>query len=187
MGFIQTIDNDILAFLQGLHTPIWDSIFSFITTLGNSGAIWLVLGAVLLIFPKTRKCGLLMLITIAAGFLIGELLLKNIIMRERPFIAFPLDINSALLIPPPSGFSFPSGHTTSSFGGAVTIFLYNKKWGILALILAALIGFSRLYLYVHFPSDVLAGIILGTALAIVAFLLLDKRLKVAKNCEVNHS
>lgn len=167
MQFIQSFDNSILAFFQNLHTPFLDGFFSFITTLGNSGAIWLVLGALLLISPKTRKCGILLIISVAAGFLLGECLLKNIIMRERPFIAFPLD--TALLIPQPSGFSFPSGHTTSSFCAAVIIFLFSKKWGVPALVLAALIALSRLYLYVHFPTDILAGIILGIAIAYLVF------------------
>ena len=103
-----------------------------------------------------------MLISIAAGFLLGNVMLKNIAARQRPCW---LDPSVELLVPVPKDFSFPSGHSLVSFEGAVCIFLFNRKWGIPALMLAVLIAFSRLYLFVHFPTDVLAGIIMGTVIA----------------------
>lgn len=99
--------------------------------------------------------------TIAVALIIfsvlGLLILKPIIARPRPFIAQGVDI----LIKEPMGFSFPSGHTGSSFAAASVIYFYNKKRGLLALILATLIAFSRMYLFVHYPSDIVGGLILG--------------------------
>ena len=103
-----------------------------------------------------------MLISIAAGFLLGNVMLKNIAARQRPCW---LDPSVELLVPVPKDFSFPSGHSLVSFEGAVCIFLFNRKWGIPALMLAVLTAFSRLYLFVHFPTDVLAGIVMGTVIA----------------------
>ena len=87
---------------------------------------------------------------------------KNIAARQRPCW---LDPSVELLVPVPKDFSFPSGHSLVSFEGAVCIFLFNRKWGIPALMLAVLTAFSRLYLFVHFPTDVLAGIVMGTVIA----------------------
>ena len=103
-----------------------------------------------------------MLISLAVGFIVGNVVLKNLIARQRPCW---LDQTVALLIENPRDFSFPSGHSLASFEGAVSIFLYDKKWGGAAIVLAAFIAFSRLYLFVHFPTDVLAGTILGIFVA----------------------
>lgn len=134
----------------------------FITFLGDKGWFWLALGAVLLAVPRTRRVGCCVLLSIAAGYILGNLLLKNMIARDRPCW---LDRSVQLLIPVPNDYSFPSGHTLASFGSAVCIFLFNRKWGAPALMLAVLISFSRLYLFAHFPTDVLAGAVLGTAIA----------------------
>ena len=134
----------------------------FITSLGDHGWFWLLMGVLLFSFPRTRLLGGCMLISIAAGFLLGNVLLKNMAARQRPCW---LDPSVELLVRVPKDFSFPSGHSLVSFEGAVCIFLFNRKWGIPALMLAVLIAFSRLYLFVHFPTDVLAGIIMGTVIA----------------------
>jgi undecaprenyl-diphosphatase len=109
-------------------------------------------------------------------FIIGNLSLKPLVARVRPFDAKPL--LDTLLIRPPTDFSFPSGHTMCSFAAGVIIFYMNKKIGIFALILSSFIGFSRLYLYVHYPSDVFCGmaigILLGTA-SIIMFNNIEKR------------
>lgn len=103
-----------------------------------------------------------MLASILIGFFLGNVVLKNLAARPRPCW---LDQTVPLLVRMPKDYSFPSGHTLVSFEGAVTIFLFNKKWGIPALLLAVLIGCSRLYLFVHFPTDVLAGAVLGSVIA----------------------
>ena len=107
--------------------------------------------------------GLQLLLSMLGTFIIGNLIIKNLVARPRP-----CDIDAAvtLLLDRPHGHSFPSGHTINSMVAAVALFLNNKKIGIPAVILATLIGFSRLYLFVHFPTDVLAGIIIAILVAI---------------------
>ena len=112
-----------------------------------------------------------MAIALSLGFLCGNIAIKNIVARTRPY-----EYNSEiqLLVKKLSDYSFPSGHTLASFEAAVCIFIRYKKWGIAALILAFAIAFSRLYLYVHFPSDVLAGMVLGIIFAIIGTLIVNK-------------
>jgi len=116
------------------------------------------LAILLLIIPKTRRCGLAMAISLALCGIFGNLLLKPLIARTRPY-----DVNTAieLLIPRLTDFSFPSGHTYSSFAGAVVLLCYYRKTGIAALLLAICISFSRLYFYVHYPTDIIVGILMG--------------------------
>ena len=139
-----------------------DKIMPLITALGNGGAIWIVIALIFLCFKKLRKTGFAIAIALILGVIIGNLFLKNIFCRIRPF---DLAEGINLLINAPKDFSFPSGHTLSSVSSATVIFLCNKKMGIYFLVLAILIAFSRLYLYVHFPSDVLAGAVLGVIIA----------------------
>lgn len=153
----------ILYALQEIHNPILDQIMLFITSLGDDGWFWLAIGAVCLVFKKHRKMGLQLLLSMLGTFIIGNLIIKNLVARPRP-----CDIDAAvnLLISRPHGHSFPSGHSINSMVAAVALFLNNKKIGIPAVIIATLIGFSRLYLFVHFPTDVLAGFILAILIAI---------------------
>ena len=159
---MDVIEFQILYTLQELRTPLVDGLMVFITSLGDHGWFWILMGVLLFSFPRTRILGGCMLISIAAGFLLGNVMLKNIAARQRPCW---LDPSVELLVPVPKDFSFPSGHSLVSFEGAVCIFLFNRKWGIPALMLAVLTAFSRLYLFVHFPTDVLAGIAMGTVIA----------------------
>lgn len=156
------IEFRFLYLLQELHTPLVDGLMTFITTLGDHGIFWLLLAAVLFAVPRTRMMGGCMLISIGIGFLLGNVALKNMVARQRPCW---LDPSVGLLVQVPRDFSFPSGHSMVGFEGAVSIFMFNRKWGIPALMLAVLIAFSRLYLFVHFPTDVLAGAALGTVIA----------------------
>ncbi|MBR2592400.1 MAG: phosphatase PAP2 family protein [Oscillospiraceae bacterium] len=112
-----------------------------------------------------------MLLGMLLGFVIGNLCLKNLIRRARPCW---IDGTVQARIPDPSDYSFPSGHTLSSFIAAFTVFRTNKKCGIPALVLASLIAFSRLYLFVHFPTDVIAGILLGWVLVPAADAIAEK-------------
>lgn len=160
------MEFQILYTIQKMHGPLLDELMTGITFLGDKGWFWILLAAVFLCIKKTRPLGLAMAVSIAAGALIGNLALKPLVARQRPCW---LDPSVALLIANPGDFSFPSGHTLVSFEGAVSIFLYNRKWGWWALALAVLIAFSRLYLFVHFPTDVLAGAALGTAIALAAY------------------
>lgn len=164
----ENFDLPILDWISShLHCPALDAIMPIITSLGNGGIIWILCAAVLLAFPQTRKIGLGIGFALIMGLLTCNLLLKPCIARIRPFDYQQTYLNTSisLLISPPRDYSFPSGHTIASFEAAVVIFLNRKKWGIPALILACLIAFSRLYLYVHYPTDVLAALILGTLFA----------------------
>ena len=159
------MEMQILYGIQELRTSFLDSFFVFITSLGNSGFIWIVLGILLVIFKKTRKTGLVILFAMSLGFLLGNMALKNLIQRSRPCWEDP---SISLLISNPHDFSFPSGHTLHSFAAAFSIFLSHKKAGIISLLLASLIAFSRLYLFVHYPTDILGGLVLGLLLALIS-------------------
>ncbi len=159
MNFIQNVDLDILNFIQhNIRTSFLDSVMPSITTLGNSGIIWIVIAIILLFMKKYRKVGILMLITLIFTHALGSGIIKNIVKRPRPFILID---NIELLIKKPSGFSFPSGHASIAFASATILSYYIKKTRIPIFILAFIIAFSRLYLFVHYPSDVLVGAILG--------------------------
>ena len=156
------MEFEFLYALQQLHTPLVDKFMIFVTTLGNGGVFWLVLAIILLCTKKTRRCGWLILVSMAICYLLGNLALKNIVGRARPC---QIDTSILLKIPMPGEYSFPSGHTLHAFTAATMIFLHHKKAGVACLILAVLIAFSRMYLFVHFPTDVLAGMLLGIIVA----------------------
>ncbi len=175
------MDFKILYFLNDLHCEALNKMMIFFTNLGDAGIVWILLAIVLLCFKKTRKCGLLILIAMGIGLIIGNGLIKNVVKRARPCW---LDSSIPLLIKKPLDYSFPSGHTLASFEAFVMIFLHNKKWGIVSGLLAVLIAFSRLYLFVHFPTDVLAGAILGTVISIVTYKMYDYLIPYLKKKEV---
>lgn len=157
--YMNTLDRNILDFIQrNMRNSFVDSIMPFITALGDAGIVWIILCIILLITKKYRKAGIVCALSLIITAILGEGIIKNIIQRARPFMS---DENLVLLIAKPKTFSFPSGHTASSFAAAAALAGYIKPYGKLFFIPAALIAFSRLYLYVHFPSDVIAGIILG--------------------------
>ena len=136
-----------------------------ISKLGNGGIIWLVLSGLLCVFPKYRKAGVTMLTALALDVLLCNVMLKPLVGRMRPFT---VNTGVELLINAPKDFSFPSGHTAASFAAAFALlFVKNKLW-IPSMILASLIAFSRLYLYVHYPTDVLTGILLGLIVSVAA-------------------
>lgn len=170
-----------LDFLQTIHTPLLDKILAFITSLGNAGIIWIVLAVVLLILPKTRKTGIIVVAALLADLVLCNLILKNLVARVRPY-----DVNTAIaiLIKKPLDFSFPSGHTAASFAAMTALFLAKmKKIWIAALVLAVLIAFSRLYFYVHYPTDVLGGAVVGILSGIIGYAIvekIDKRRRTAK-------
>ena len=170
-----------LDFLQTIHTPLLDKILAFITSLGNAGIIWIVLAVVLLILPKTRKAGIIVAAALLMDLILCNLILKNLVARVRPY-----DVNTAIaiLIKMPLDFSFPSGHTAASFAAMTALFLAKmKKAWIAALVLAVLIAFSRLYFYVHYPTDVLGGAIVGILSGIIGYAIvekIDKRRRTAK-------
>ena len=161
-----------LDFLQTIHTPLLDKILAFITSLGNAGIIWIMLAVVLLILPKTRKAGIIVAAALLMDLILCNLILKNLVARVRPY-----DVNTAIaiLIKKPLDFSFPSGHTAASFAAMTALFLAKmKKAWIAALVLAVLIAFSRLYFYVHYPTDVLGGAVVGILSGIIGYAIVEK-------------
>ena len=155
------IEFKILDFIQGMRIPAGDVVMCFITKLGDAGMIWIVLAVILLLIPKTRKTGIVMMAALCIDLVVCNGILKNLFARIRP-----CDVNTQiqLLIARPDDFSFPSGHTAASFAAvAVLYFSGERKLWKPALALACLIAFSRLYLYVHYPTDILGGILVGIA------------------------
>ena len=161
------IDGGFLLLIQEyVRNPILDSIMIFITSLGNGGMIWIAATILLLIPKKTRKVGIMSAVALLGSLLINNNLLKNLVQRPRPFVTFA---DLQIIIPTPSEFSFPSGHTSSSFAAASVFYKHlPKKFGVPAVVLAGLIGISRLYVGVHYPTDVIAGVLMGIFLGYLA-------------------
>lgn len=156
---IQRFDSSILLYIKNnLHNPVMDKTMIIITSLGNGGGIWIIIAALLMINKKYRKIGFMALGALLLSTILGEGILKHLVQRIRPSADIPA-VN--LLIAKPLSYSFPSGHTTSSFAVAGVLAKYFKKYAVEFFSLAFLIAFSRLYLYVHYPTDVLAGMVLG--------------------------
>lgn len=177
LEIISNLDINILNFIRdNLSNAVMDKFMVVITSLGDKGLIWIVMALILLAVKKYRKIGIILLIALLMTSLLGEGIVKNIVQRPRAFITYP-DIS--IIINPPTSFSFPSGHTASSFAAAVVLGHYFKKWSFLFYFLATLIAFSRLYLFVHYPSDIIVGIALGTICGLLTIKLLDKTIKLS--------
>lgn len=154
-----SIEFQILDWIQTLRTPVLDAVMCAVTHLGDVGIIWILLAVLLLTIPKTRRSGVVLFCAFAMDVVLCNIILKPAIGRIRP-----CEINTAvqLLVARPHDFSFPSGHTAASFAAVGALyFAGEKKLWKPALVLAVLIAFSRLYLYVHYPSDIIGGIVVG--------------------------
>ena len=166
------MELQILDALQTIHTPVLDAMMCGITRLGDAGIIWILLCIVLLILPKTRKTGVILMAALRVDLVVCNGILKPLVHRIRPF-----DIKTGieLLVKRPTDYSFPSGHTAASFASVMALYQAGeKKIWIPALVLAVLIAFSRLYLYVHYPTDVLGGIAVGAAAGALGYWLVKK-------------
>lgn len=167
------MELELLQTLQQLHHPILDRVMIFVTTLGNAGWFFILLGVVLLCMKRTRKAGIHVLVSLVFSLIICNFLLKEFVARERPFSHLSVQ-EIKLLIAAPKDFSFPSGHTSAAVAAAASVYVYSKKYGIALFVLAIAIAFSRMYLFVHFPTDILGGMITGIASALLAGWLLGK-------------
>lgn len=181
MEAILALEQSILLFIQeNLRFDWLNPIMRFITMLGDAGIMWIILGAAMLFFRKTRRGGLIMLLCLAGACLINDLVLKELIARERPYTVIEaLDI----LVRPETSFSFPSGHTNASFASAFALTKVYGKKGAWAYIPAALIALSRCYVGVHYLTDVLAGMAVGTLMALAVyqlFIYIEKRRRLKK-------
>lgn len=160
------IEFDILYWFQSISNSILDNIMIGFTSLGNAGILWILLSIIFICTKKYRMCGITMSLALIFSLIMCNGFMKNLVARDRPCW---IDPSVQLLIKNPTDFSFPSGHTSASFAAAVVIFMYHKKAGIVALIVAANIAISRIYLFVHFPTDVLASLVLGSLYGVIAY------------------
>ena len=150
-------DLSVLDALQRCRTPILDSFFSTVTHLGDGGILWIAVALVLLCVPKTRRLGLCVALALIFDLLLCNLCIKPLVGRVRPYAIRDM----VLLVRAPTDASFPSGHAAAAFTVSSALAWRRSRLAIPAVLLALVIAFSRLYLYVHYPTDVFAGIALG--------------------------
>ena len=166
------MDIAVLDFIQAhLRSPLMDALMLAATHLGDLALVWLAAGAVLAAQPRYRRYGAAVLLAVAATAVLGMLVLKPLFGRVRPFEAYGF---MGLLVPPPAGNSFPSNHSMVSFAAAAALCCVPGRGRLSVALkaagvaLACLIAFSRLYLYVHYPSDILVGAVVGAAVGVLS-------------------
>ena len=170
MDFLNEVLSPIeLPMLWDFHGAVQcgflDAVMPVVSSLCKWGALWIILAAVMVCMKKTRRCGVTVGLALIIGLLVCNIILKPMFARIRPY---ELDPTIPLLIAKETDFSFPSGHTIASFSSSVGIFMHSRKWGVPALILAVLIAFSRVYLMMHFLTDVIVSAVLGVVVGIVS-------------------
>lgn len=171
MGWITDLDFYILDAVSKLRCDVLTPIMKALSYAGTGGAVWIVTCLVMIAIPKTRKIGIFALIAMAVDYVSGGLILKHLVARDRPYTLHP-QIDT--IIKRPTSYSFPSGHTSSAVAATAAIFIQNKKLSIPFIILAVMIMFSRLYFCVHYPSDIIGGIIHGILWAAVTYITIKK-------------
>lgn len=172
MDALNQFEIGILDFIRDTFScKFLDYFFVGITRLSDKGIFWIILAIVLLCFKKTRKTGICLGAVLLIGEILGNQILKKIFERPRPYTVNP---SVELVIEKLSSFSFPSGHSRCAVECAIAIYANNKKWGIAAIVLAVLTCLSRMYLYVHYPTDVLAGAALGIIDGLFAIFIIKK-------------
>ena len=172
-----SFDLPILDWIQAhLQCGFLDAVMPIVTLFGEGGIFWIAWAVLMLVFPKTRKTGIAMGIALVMGVLICNVTLKPLVARPRPydFQYENFGITIKLLIDAQHDYSFPSGHTIASFEAAIPLMIHDKRMGIPAMVIAVLVTFSRLYLYVHYPTDVIFSIIVRTAFAFIGNALAEK-------------
>lgn len=174
INFLQNIDIKVLNFLNNrFRYMILDKIMPLITALGNGGLVWIIISAFLMFNRSSRIEGYMIIAAIVSTTLLGEGLIKHLVKRTRPFVNM---LENKLLITKPITYSFPSGHTASSFAAAGMLLYFNNSLSLYAIILASLIAFSRVYLNVHYPTDVVTGIILGLLCSKLVIVLFERQI-----------
>ncbi|MGN1206348.1 MAG: phosphatase PAP2 family protein [Eubacterium sp.] len=168
---IEVFDRSILEWFQMIHNDIATAFLSVLTKLGEAGILWIIVSLLMLIGLKEKKYGVIVLLSLLFCLIFGNGLLKNLVARPRPCHQVHI---YKMLIPIPKDYSFPSGHTFSSVAATICIWHWNHKYGIAAGVVAVLMMFSRMYFYVHYPTDILAGIVLGTVLALLSIHIVEK-------------
>jgi len=167
------MELSILHAIQSIRTPFLDSVMVtvFNTVVGSKGQLWVMIGLVLFVIPKTRKCGLCVLVSYLLSYVLCDGYLKELFARPRPCA---VDETVDMIVSKPSSYSFPSVHSAIAFAAAGGIFFHYRRAGIAALVIAALVGFSRMYFFVHYPSDVLVGALIGFLIAWFVYALSKK-------------
>ncbi len=170
------LEGNILLWIQDqIRCPALTPVMRLLSTLGNGGVFWIVLTLAMLAFRQTRRTGMYCAVAMLLTFVLVNLCLKPLVDRVRPYEIFE---GLTILVKQPSDASFPSGHSANSMACAWTIFrTAPRKYGVWALILALLIALSRLYVGVHFPTDVLSGLIIGAGLSELSLRLMPKLFK----------
>ena len=172
-----SFDLPILDWIAAnLWCPIFDTVMPVITMFGDGGIFWIAISLILLFTKKYRKVGLGMAFALSMGLLVCNIILKPGVARIRPY-DFQMEYFAkeiTLIAGGMHDFSFPSGHTIASFEACTVLMLGNRKFGIPATILAILVAFSRLYLYLHYPTDVIVSMVLGTIFGILGYALAQK-------------
>lgn len=164
--------NIVFWIQENLRLEALNPVMQFITSLGDDGIFWIAVSVLLLLFKKTRKAGLCCALALILDLLVVNIALKPLIARARPYAVLE---KIAIITSQPGDHSFPSGHSACSFAAAWALWRsLPRKWGIAALVLAGLIALSRLYVGVHYPTDVIAGSLIGIALGAAAYALVQK-------------
>ena len=159
--FIQRFDEQVLVWIaQHVRSGLLDPLMKVYTQLGDAGMLFIALGLVLLLFKSTRKAGFSALCAMIIGLVVVNFTIKPLVSRPRPWLVIQNFVN---LVPEKDPNSFPSGHTNAAFAFALAVCMSApKRWmKITAVCMAVVMGLSRLYVGVHFPSDVLVGALIG--------------------------
>ena len=178
MDAITSFDFSILNFIQENYRCVFLDVFlGFISRAGEAGIIWIIFSVIMLFFKKTRTAGFIALLSMGAGYFFGDIIIKHIVNRPRPFtVDSELNMfrNTSLLIEEPNSSSFPSGHSLVAAAFTTTLLIKQRTFGLIAIPLALIMMFSRLYNYVHYPTDVLCGAVFGVATAFLIVFIVKK-------------
>lgn len=173
--------NDVFQSTNEILSPL----LKLITNLGNMGFIFIMISLIMIFFKKIRKIGMIVLFSIAIGFVFTNLILKNVVARPRPFIDETSDYylwwkEAGSMIE--SGYSFPSGHTTAAMAFGLSLFLcFKKKWSWVFLLIPLIMGFTRIYFVVHYTTDVLGAILVGGLSALISYFVIKYIVKVIES------
>lgn len=169
---LQNLDGALLLAVQSLRQDWLDPLVVCYTHLGDAGAVWIALGLLLLCFRPTRKAGAAALLALVLGLVCTNLTLKPLVSRPRPWLSLA---ELVPLVAEHDPNSFPSGHTCAAFAACVAWFVtLPRKWGTVAVTAAVCMGLSRLYVGVHYPSDVLVGALVGSLCGLAACRLVNE-------------